>query len=69
MSLLGCGGLWLAYTQAPQPSKLNVVKLADDLFVIHNDYVPGNTTALIQTKASSSWTTNFRKMPTISFRR
>lgn len=47
MSLLCCGGLWLAYTQAPQPSKLNVVKLTDDLYVIHNDYVPGNTTALI----------------------
>ena len=30
-----------------QPSKLNTVKLKDDLFVIHNDYVPGNTTALI----------------------
>ena len=29
------------------PSKLNTVKLADDLFVIHNDFVPGNTTALI----------------------
>ena len=47
MSLLCCGGVWLAYTQAPQPSKLNTVKLADDLYVIHNDYVPGNTTALI----------------------
>jgi glyoxylase-like metal-dependent hydrolase (beta-lactamase superfamily II) len=47
MSVLCCGGLWLAYTQAPQPSKLNVVKLTDDLYVIHNDYVPGNTTALI----------------------
>src|SRR5437868_5747527 len=30
-----------------QPSKLNTVKLADDLFVIHNDFVPGNTTALV----------------------
>ncbi len=29
------------------PSKLNTVKLADDLYVIHNDFVPGNTTALI----------------------
>jgi cyclase len=28
-------------------SKLNTVKIADDLFVIHNDFVPGNTTALI----------------------
>jgi len=47
MLLLCGGGAWLAYTQAPQPSKLDVVKLTDDLYVIHNDYVPGNTTALI----------------------
>lgn len=45
--LLCCGGLWLAYTPAPQPSKLNVVKLTDDLYVIHNDYVTVNTTALV----------------------
>ncbi|HEV8395622.1 MAG TPA: MBL fold metallo-hydrolase [Vicinamibacterales bacterium] len=30
-----------------QPAKLNVVKVRDDLFVIHNDFVPGNTTALV----------------------
>ncbi len=47
-----CGGLWMAHTQqgggrGPQPSKLNTVKLKDDLYVIHNDFVPGNTTALI----------------------
>jgi len=29
------------------PSKLNTVRVTDDLFVIHNDFVPGNTTALI----------------------
>src|ERR1051326_6183641 len=29
------------------PAKLNTVKIADDLFVIHNDFVPGNTTALV----------------------
>ena len=29
------------------PSKLNTVKITDDLYVIHNDFVPGNTTALI----------------------
>ena len=28
---------------------LDTVKLADDLYVIHNDFVPGNTTALITT--------------------
>jgi len=36
-----------AYTQAPQAAKLDVVKIKDDLFVIHNDFVPGNVTALI----------------------
>jgi cyclase len=44
---LFAGGIWIAYTQTPQPAKLNVVKLTDDLYVIHNDLVPGNTTALI----------------------
>jgi len=29
------------------PSKLDVIKVRDDLFVIHNDFVPGNTTALV----------------------
>jgi glyoxylase-like metal-dependent hydrolase (beta-lactamase superfamily II) len=30
-----------------EPAKLDLVKLRDDLYVIHNEYVPGNTTALI----------------------
>ena len=30
-----------------QPSKLDIVKVTDDLFVIHNDFVPGNSTALV----------------------
>jgi len=47
MLVLCCGGMWLAFTQAPQPTKLDVVKLTDDLYVIHNHYVPGNTTVLI----------------------
>jgi glyoxylase-like metal-dependent hydrolase (beta-lactamase superfamily II) len=29
------------------PSKLELIKLQDDLYVIHNEQVPGNTTALI----------------------
>ena len=42
------GALWTAYTQfGNQPAKLDTVKLKDDLYVIHNDFVPGNTTALI----------------------
>jgi cyclase len=42
--------LTVAYVHAQfgnAPSKLNTVKVADDLFVIHNDFVPGNTTALV----------------------
>ena len=46
-ALLFTGGVWVAYTQAPQPAKLDTVKLADDLYVIHNELVPGNTTALL----------------------
>lgn len=41
------GGMWLAFTQGPQPAKLNTIKVKDDLYVIHNDLVPGNSTALV----------------------
>lgn len=41
------GGFWLARTQAPAPAKLTTIKVKDDLYVIHNDAVPGNSTALI----------------------
>ena len=30
-----------------QPSKLELVKVKDDLFVIYNEFVPGNTTAYV----------------------
>jgi cyclase len=30
-----------------QPAKLDTIKIKDDLFVIHNDFVPGNTTVLV----------------------
>ncbi len=47
-AVFACGALFTAYTQfGNQPSKLNTIKLADDLYVIHNDLVPGNTTALV----------------------
>jgi cyclase len=29
------------------PSKLDIVKVKDDLFVVHNEFVPGNSTALV----------------------
>ena len=44
-------GLWVAYAYGQpfgtQAAKLTTVKVKDDLFVIHNDFVPGNTTVLI----------------------
>ncbi len=41
-------GAAYVYAQFGQtPARLNTVKLADDLYVIHNDFVPGNTTALV----------------------
>ncbi len=47
-AMLVSGGLWLAYAQFGQtPAKQELVKVKDDLYVIHNDYVPGNSTALI----------------------
>ena len=30
-----------------QPAKLGITKIKDNLYVIHNDFVPGNTTALV----------------------
>jgi glyoxylase-like metal-dependent hydrolase (beta-lactamase superfamily II) len=47
-AVLACGALYTAYTQfGSQPAKLDTIKLKDDLYVIHNAVVPGNTTALI----------------------
>lgn len=45
-SLLSAG-LWVAYTRGPRPAKLDTVKVKDDLYVIHNEAAPGNSTALI----------------------
>jgi cyclase len=41
------GALWMAQVYGQQAAKLNSIKIKDDLYVIHNDYVPGNSTALI----------------------
>ena len=47
-AVFALGALFTAYTQfGNQPSKLNTIKLKDDLYVIHNDFVPGNTTVLV----------------------
>ena len=49
--MLLLGGVWLAYTfQGPPASKLTTQKIGDDLYVIHNDFVPGNTTAMVTTE-------------------
>jgi cyclase len=37
----------IASAQLGQPAKLDLVKVNDDIYVIHNDYVPGNITALV----------------------
>jgi cyclase len=46
-AVLLVAGLWIAYTQGPPPAKLDLIKVKDDLYVIHNEIVPGNSTALI----------------------
>jgi len=40
-------GAYVYGQQPPQPSQLNTIKVKDGLYVIHNDFVPGNTTALV----------------------
>jgi glyoxylase-like metal-dependent hydrolase (beta-lactamase superfamily II) len=42
-----CGGAYVRAQFGNEPAKLSVVKLKDDLFVIHNEYVPGNTTVMV----------------------
>jgi glyoxylase-like metal-dependent hydrolase (beta-lactamase superfamily II) len=45
---LGWSAVSAAHAQfGNEPAKLDLVKVQDDLYVIHNEYVPGNTTALI----------------------
>ena len=48
-ALVLAGGMWVAHTQLgpPAPAKLDLVKVKDDIYVIHNELVPGNSTALI----------------------
>jgi len=46
--ILLCGASWVAYSQmGSQPAKLSTVKIASDLYMIHNDIVPGNTTVMV----------------------
>ena len=47
LALLFTGILCVVVYAQQTPAKLNTVKIKDDLYVIHNDVVPGNTTVLI----------------------
>jgi glyoxylase-like metal-dependent hydrolase (beta-lactamase superfamily II) len=51
VAVLLCGAMWAAYVHGQQlgqeAAKQELVKIKDDLYVLHNDFVPGNTTALI----------------------
>jgi cyclase len=51
VALMLGGALWMAHAYGQQfgsqAAKLDLVKVKDDLYVIHNDFVPGNSTALI----------------------
>jgi len=42
------GASWMAYSQmGARPAKLTTQKIAADLYMIHNEIVPGNTTVLV----------------------
>jgi glyoxylase-like metal-dependent hydrolase (beta-lactamase superfamily II) len=50
VAILLCSAAFVPYAQAqfaPGPAKLDTIKVKDDLYVIHNEFVPGNVTALI----------------------
>src|SRR5690349_3798120 len=47
LCLLLAGVYARAQQMGAKPSQLTTVKLADDLFVIRNPFVPGNTTAMV----------------------
>jgi glyoxylase-like metal-dependent hydrolase (beta-lactamase superfamily II) len=42
-----CAAVTFGQQLGQQPARQNLVKVKDDLYVIHNDFVPGNATALI----------------------
>jgi glyoxylase-like metal-dependent hydrolase (beta-lactamase superfamily II) len=44
-AFVGCAAI--AYTQSTEPTKIETQKIGDNMYVIHNDYVPGNTTVLV----------------------
>jgi len=44
---LALAGAYAYGQQQQQPSRLTTIKVKEGLYVIHNDFVPGNTTALV----------------------
>lgn len=44
-AFVGCATL--AYTQTEEPARIETIKLAENLYVIYNDFVPGNSTFLV----------------------
>jgi cyclase len=51
VAVMVAGALWMTHVYGQQfgtqAAKLDLVKIKDDLYVIHNDFVPGNSTALV----------------------
>ncbi|HEX5000576.1 MAG TPA: MBL fold metallo-hydrolase [Terriglobia bacterium] len=47
VAVLCAGALAVVYARQQEPAKLDTVKVKDDLYVIHNDVVPGNITVLV----------------------
>ena len=45
--LVALAGAYVHGQFGQAPARLDIVKVKDDLFVIHNDVVPGNSTALV----------------------
>ena len=45
--LLVMSAVYVGGQRAPQSAELDLVTVADDLYVIHNEFVPGNVTALV----------------------
>jgi len=45
--VLAMAAVYVQGQQAPQPAQLDLVTVTDDLYVIHNEIVPGNVTALV----------------------
>ena len=52
VGVVGCFALPAHAQFGDKPAKLSLVKVQDDLYVIHNAYVPGNVTALVTSEGA-----------------